>query len=101
MTTSTTTSRDTISDTARRGQETYANAVHLWVDSIQKVIGSLPTPDSKLLHEVVDDYFTVAEQVLATQRKFANSVLAATASAVTDARSAAQDVARDAAAKTS
>jgi hypothetical protein len=65
MTTPTTTSRDTISDTARRGQETYPNAVHLWTDSVQKVVGSLPMPDPKLLHDVVDNYFNVAEQVLA------------------------------------
>jgi hypothetical protein len=96
-----TTSRDTISDTARRGQETYANAMHLWANSIQKVVGLLPTPDPKLLHEVVDNYFDAAEQVLTTQRKFASSMLDATTSAVTNARSAAQDAASNAAAKTS
>lgn len=104
----TTTWQDTTRDTARRGEETYAKAVHLWADSVQKVLSSLPTPGPKLLHEVVDNYFNVAEQVLATQRKFAQSMLTATTSAVhdthstaQDAASTAQDAAKKAAAKTS
>jgi hypothetical protein len=97
----TTTWQDTTRDTARRGEETYAKAVHLWADSVQKVLSSLPTPEPKLLHEVVDNYFNVAEQVLATQRKFAQSMLTATTSAVHDTHSAAQDTAKNAAAKTS
>ena len=97
----TTTWQATTRDTVRRGEETYAKAVHLWTDSVQKVFGSLPTPDPKLLHEVVDNYFNVAEQVLAIQRKFAQSMLTATTSAVDNTRSAAQDAAKDAAAKTS
>jgi hypothetical protein len=101
MTMTTPTWQDTTRDTARRGEETYAKAMHLWADSIQKVLGSLPTPDPKLLHEVVDNYFNVAEQVLTTQRKFAQTMLTATTSAVHDTRSAAQDAAKNAAAKTS
>jgi hypothetical protein len=101
MTTSTSTWQDITRDTARRGEETYAKAVHLWADSVQKVLGSLLTPDPKLLHEVVDSYFNVAEHVLTTQRKFAQSMLTAATSAVTEARSVTQDAAKNAAAKTS
>jgi hypothetical protein len=101
MTMTTPTWQDTTRDTARRGEETYAKAVHLWADSVQKVLGSLPTPDPKMFHEVVDSYFNVAEHMLATQRKFAENMLAAATSTVEDTRSAAQDAARNAAAKTS
>ena len=104
MTMTTPTWQDTTRDSARRGEETYAQAVHLWADSVQKVLGSLPTPDPKLLREVVNSYFNVAEQVLTTQRKFVQSMLTATTSAttaaVTEARFAAQDAAKNAAAKT-
>ena len=99
MTTSTW--QDTTRDSARRGEETYARTVHLWADSVQKVLGSLPTPDPKLVHEVVDSYFNVVEHMLTTQRKFVQSMLTATSSAVTEARSATQDAAKNAAAKTS
>lgn len=92
--------QDTTRDTARRGEETYAKAVHLWADSVQKVLGSLPTPDPKMFHEVVDSYFNVAEHMLATQRKFAENMLTATTSAVADTRSAAYDATKNAAAKT-
>jgi hypothetical protein len=101
MTTPTTTWQDTTRDTARRGEQTYAKAVHLWADSVQKVLGALPTPDPKLLHEVVDSYFNVAEHMLATQRKFAENMLTATTSAVANTRSAAHDAVKNSAAKTS
>ena len=94
-----TTSHDTISDTARRGQGAYVDAVQHWADSVQKVVGSLPTPDAKLLHEVVDNYFNVAEQVLVTQREFAKSMLAVTTSAATAATDAAHNAAKNSAAK--
>jgi hypothetical protein len=96
-----TTSQDTISDTNRRGQGAYIDAMKLWADSVQKVVGALPTPDAKMLHDVVDGYFDVAEQVLVTQREFAKSVLAATTSAATAAASMAQNAAKNSAARRS
>lgn len=96
-----TTSQDTIADTSRRGQGAYVDAVKLWADSVQKVVGSLPTPDAKVLHEVVDGYFDVAEQVLVTQRNFAKSVLAVTTSAATAAASMAENAAKNSTARRS
>jgi len=85
---------DTISDTVRHGQEAYADAMRRWVDSVQKFAGSLPTPDAKVVDEVVDNYFAIAEQVLVAQRKFAKGVLAA-ATVAANAGSAAHGAARD------
>lgn len=72
----------------------------LWADSVQKVVGALPTPDAKLLYEVVDNYFSVAEQVLVTQWKFAKSMLDATTSVAADAASAGDKAAQNSAATT-
>jgi hypothetical protein len=96
-----TTSQDTISDTAHRGQKVYADAVHHWTDSVQKVVGSLPTPDEKVLHEVVDNYFNVAQQVLAAQREFAKSVLVATTSVAISAASTEHSAAKNSSARKS
>jgi hypothetical protein len=71
-----TTSQDTVSDTV------YAKVMKLWLQSL-KTFGWLPTPEPKLLREAVDTSFDVAQEVLAIQRKFANSVLTVTASAAT------------------
>src|SRR6185312_14185126 len=94
-----TTSHDTVSETVRNGQRGYADAMQLWADSVQKVVGSLPTPDAKMLHDVVDNYFKVAEQVLVTQREFAKSVLDVTTSATTT--SVGQNAAKNSAVKKS
>lgn len=86
---------DTISDTVRRGQEGYVDAMQRWVDSVQKFAGSLPTPDAKVVDEVVDNYFAVAEQVLVAQRKFTKGMLAAATSVAAKSMSAAHGAARD------
>lgn len=86
---------DTISDTVRHGQEAYAGAMRRWVDSVQKFAGSLPTPDAKVVHEGVDSYFAIAEQVLGAQRQFAKGVLAAATSVTANSGSAAHGAARD------
>jgi hypothetical protein len=88
---------DTISDTVRRGQGAYVDAMKHWADSVQKFAGSLPTPDAKVVDEVVDSYFNVAEQVLAAQRNFAKGVLAAATSVVANGMAAAHGAAKDAA----
>ena len=69
-----TTSQDTVGDTA------YAKAMKLWLHNLT-TIGWLPTPEPKLLREVVDTYFDVALDVLTVQRRVANSVLTVTTSA--------------------
>lgn len=94
-----TASQETISDTARCGHRACANAGQLWADSVQKVVGSLQTPNAKVFDEVVDNYFNVAEQVLVTQRAFAKSVLAVTTSAATNGIFATESAAKNAAAK--
>jgi BMFP domain-containing protein YqiC len=88
-----TTSQNTISDTVREGQRGYANAVQRWANSVQKVVGALPTPDAKLLDEVVDSYFNVAEQMLITQREFTKNVLAVSTAVATDAARAGHNAA--------
>jgi hypothetical protein len=98
-----TSSRDTTSDSSRRGQEGYADPMRLWAD-FQKWVSSLPPPDPKLLNQlnqVVDNCFDVAERVLATQREFAKNFVAATASAATSVASAVQNAAKNAASKQS
>jgi hypothetical protein len=54
-----------------------------------------------VLHEVVDGYFDVAEQVLVTQREFAKSVLAVTTSATTAAASMTENAAKNSTARRS
>jgi hypothetical protein len=85
-----TTSQETISDTARRDGEALSHAMHDWIDSIQKFVGSEPTLDARAhsASHVVDSYFHVLEQILAIQRDVAKSFLAVTLSA----RKAAQDM---------
>jgi hypothetical protein len=99
-----TSSRDTASDTSRRGQDSYADVIRLWADSFQKWVSSLPPPDPKVvnqLNQVVDNCFDIAERVLATQREFAKNFVAATASAATSVASAVQNAAKNAASKQS
>jgi hypothetical protein len=86
---------DTISDTVRHGQEAYADAMRRWVDSVQRFAGSLPAPDAKVVDEVVDNYFAIAEQVLVVQRQFAKGVVAAATSVAANAGSAAHGAAKD------
>ncbi|MBV8994190.1 MAG: hypothetical protein JO287_10940 [Pseudonocardiales bacterium] len=98
-----TSSRDTTSDSSRRGQDGYADPMRLWAD-FQKWISSLPPPDPKVLNQlnqVVDDCFDVAERVLATHREFAKNFVAATAAAATSVASAVHNAAKDAASKQS
>ena len=73
--------QNTIADAARRGQEAVTSAMQIWADSVQKLVGSLPTPDTRVPSpdEIVDQVFGFAEQMLATQREFTKSVLSATA----------------------
>jgi hypothetical protein len=79
-----TTSQETITEAARRGQEAIASALQIWTDSVQRFV---PVSDTRLSGavEAVDTMFDFAEQMLVTQREFTKSLLAATTSAATRA----------------
>jgi len=92
-----TTSYETVSDTARHSQEALAHAVQVWADSVQKFVGPAPTLHEKVAraNEVVDNYFNVATQMVASQREFTKSFLALTTSAATKAMHEVEGVAKD------
>jgi len=86
--TMTTDLQNQILDTIRKSQETVVEAIKTWADTIQSVTPSLPIPNvpsvpftDKLPKpgELVASAYDFAEQLLASQRKFAEDVLAATA----------------------
>ena len=89
-----TTSQETMTEAARRGQEAIASALQIWTDSVQRFV---PVSDTRLSGavEAVDTMFDFAEQMLVTQREFTKSLLAATTSAATRAAAATQDAARE------
>jgi hypothetical protein len=92
-----TTSYETVNDTARHSQEALAHAVQDWADSVQKFVGPAPTLHAKVAraNEVVDKYFNVAAQMVASQREFTKSILALTTSAATKAMHEAEGVAKN------
>lgn len=87
-----TTSHETMTDAARRGQEAISSALEIWTDSFQKFV---PVSDTRLRGavEAVDSMFDFAEQMLVTQREFTKSMLAATTSAATKVASVAKEAA--------
>ncbi|MFN2478769.1 MAG: hypothetical protein ABR615_06305 [Pseudonocardiaceae bacterium] len=87
-----TTSQETMTEAARRGQEVITSALQIWTDSFQRFV---PVSDTRLhgAVEAVDSIFDFAEQVLVTQREFTKSLLTATMSVATKAASAAKDAA--------
>jgi hypothetical protein len=72
-------------DTIRKSQEAVTDAIRTWADAVQSITPSLPTPSVPLADklpkpgELVSNAYDFAEQLLATQRKFAEDVIAATA----------------------
>jgi hypothetical protein len=72
--------------TIRKSQETVIDALKSWVESVQSItpkIPSVPMPGADQLpkpEEVVASAYDFAEQLLASQRKFAEEVLKATTS---------------------
>lgn len=73
-------------DAVRKSQEAVVDAIRTWADTVQAVATSLPSVPSvpfadKLPKpsELVANAYDFAEQLLATQRKFAEDVLDATA----------------------
>src|SRR5436305_15025214 len=89
-----TTSQETITEAARRGQEAIASALQIWTDSVQRFV---PVSDTRFSGAVdaVDTMLDFAEQMLVTQREFTKSLLAATTSAATRAAAATQHAARE------
>jgi hypothetical protein len=89
-----TTTQETFAEATR---EAIGNVVHIWADSVQKFTGLLPAPDGKVVptaEEVVDHLFNFYSYVLATQREYAKSLLAAAKSVSTNAALAAQSAAK-------
>jgi hypothetical protein len=78
--------QDEFLNTVRKGQETVIDAVKTWVETVQSVTpkmpavhvplaGKLPKPE-----EIAARTYDFAEHLLASQRKFAEELLKATAS---------------------
>jgi hypothetical protein len=77
--------QDELLKTVRKSQETVVDAIKTWVDSIQSMTPKMPTVDMPFAEklpkpeEVVANAYDFAEKLLASQRKFAEDVLKATA----------------------
>ncbi|MGH3799220.1 MAG: hypothetical protein ACRDTD_03635 [Pseudonocardiaceae bacterium] len=70
-----TTTHETMTDTAYRGQEATSSVLHIWADSVKRFWGS-PYGKVPSTAEVVDCYFDFAEHVLEIQREFLKSLVA-------------------------
>src|SRR5262245_16140974 len=73
------TATDQLSELTSRTQEAVTSAVRTWAETVQSLTGTLTDrrvalPDAQAL---VTRYFDVAQQVLDTQRRFAETVVAA------------------------
>ena len=85
-----------ILETIRRSQETVVNAIKTWADSVQALTPSLPVPSVPFADklpkpgDLVANAYDFAEQLLASQRKFAEDVLSATAPVLTAAEGSAR-----------
>lgn len=88
-----TTATDQFVDIAKKGQEAVTAAVQNWADNAQNFATSLTGGQPKLpdAQEIVKSYFDLAEQLLATQRDFAQSVIAKATEATEAATSAVTD----------
>jgi hypothetical protein len=87
---------DQFVDIANRSQEAVTAAVRSWTDTVQSVAGKLTSGQSQLpdLQNVVDQYFDLAEQVLANQRQFAQQWASATVKATESVAEQAQRATR-------
>ncbi len=78
--------QDEILNTVRKSQEAVIDAIRAWSESIQSITPKLPAvplPGADKLpkpEEVVASAYDFAEQLLASQRKFAEEVVKTTAS---------------------
>ena len=73
-----------ILNTVRKSQETVIDAIKTWVETVQSITPKIPAVDMPFADklpkpaEVVASAYDFAEQLLASQRKFAEEVLKAT-----------------------
>jgi len=78
--------QDEFLNTIRKSQETVIDALKSWVESVQSITPKIPAvqvPGADKLpkpEDVVASAYDFAEQLLASQRKFAEEVLKATTS---------------------
>ena len=78
--------QDEFLSTIRKSQETVIDAIKSWVESVQSITPKIPAvqvPGAEKLPkplDVVESAYDFAEQLLASQRKFAEEVLKATTS---------------------
>jgi hypothetical protein len=74
--------QEQILSTIRKSQEIALDALKTWVETVQSITPSIPSVSLPLAdrlpdpHEVVARGYDFAEQILSTQRKFADEVLA-------------------------
>ena len=77
--------QDEFLNTIRKSQETVIDAIKSWVESVQSITPKIPSvqvPGADKLpkpEEVVANAYDFAEQLLASQRRFAEEVLKTTA----------------------
>ena len=75
-----------ILSTVRKSQESVVDAIRTWVETIQSMTPKIPAVDLPFAdqlpkpEEVVASAYDFAEQLLASQRRFAEEVLKATGS---------------------
>ena len=73
-----------ILSTVRKSQESVVDAIKTWVETVQSITPKVPAMDMPFAEklpkpaEVVASAYDFAEQLLASQRKFAEEVLKAT-----------------------
>jgi hypothetical protein len=78
--------QDEVLNTVRKSQEAVIDAIRTWSETIQSItpkLPSVPVPGADKLpkpEEVVASAYDFAEKLLASQRKFAEEVVKATAS---------------------
>jgi hypothetical protein len=78
--------QDEVLNTVRRSQEAVIDAIRTWSETVQSItpkLPAVPVPGASKLpkpEEVVANAYDFAEQLLASQRKFAEEVIKATAS---------------------
>ena len=76
--------QDEILTTVRKGQESVIDAIKTWVETVQAITPKIPAVDVPFAgqlpkpEEVVASAYDFAEQLLASQRKFAEEVIKAT-----------------------
>jgi len=77
--------QDEILKTVRKSQEAVVDAIKAWADTVQSITPKLPTVSMPLAdrlpkpEDVVANAYDFAAQLLASQRKFAEDMLHATA----------------------